>query len=110
MGPARLEGLVSDRVPIIEVTRLTAHVDLFRPKKTRQHGEDDDHGGDRNLADPEAHLARKHKNRVFTALRPISSRMPRLPGSSRLRCLRPSLLQVSFFFLSRKSLIHPHHD
>ena len=40
---ARAQGLVSDRLHIIDATYMTAKVDLFRLKKEQLDGDDDDH-------------------------------------------------------------------
>ena len=45
---ARAQGLVSDRLHIIDATHMTAKVDLFRLKKEHQDGDDDDHYVDRS--------------------------------------------------------------
>jgi len=49
---ARTQGLVSDRLHIIDATHMTAKVDLFRLKKEHQGSDDDDHYVDRNSPGP----------------------------------------------------------
>jgi len=60
---ARAQGLVSDRLHIIDATHMTAKVDLFRLKK--EHRDDDDHYVDRNSPDPDARFGRKTPKKGF---------------------------------------------
>jgi IS5 family transposase len=62
---ARTQGLVSDRLHIIDSTHMTAKVDLFRLKKEHQDGDDDDHYVDRNSPDPDARFGRKSPQKGF---------------------------------------------
>ena len=62
---ARAQGLVSDRLHIIDATHMTAKVDLFRLKKERRDGDDDDHYVDRNSPDPDACFGRKTPKKGF---------------------------------------------
>jgi len=62
---ARAQGLVSDRLHIIDATHMTAKVDLFRLKKEYRDGDDDDHYIDRNSPDPDARLGRKTPKKGF---------------------------------------------
>ncbi len=62
---ARSQGLVSDRLHIIDATHMTAKVDLFRLKKEHRHGDDDDHYVDRNSPDPDARFGRKTPKKGF---------------------------------------------
>ena len=62
---ARAQGLVSDRLHIIDATHMTAKVDLFRLKKERQDGDDDDHYVDRSSPDPDARFGRKTPKKGF---------------------------------------------
>jgi len=57
--------LVSDRLPNIDATHLTAKVDLFRLKKEHQDGDDDDHYVDRNSPDHDARFGRKTPKKGF---------------------------------------------
>jgi IS5 family transposase len=62
---ARAQGLVSDRLHIIDATHMTAKVDLFRLKKEPRDGDDDDHYVDRNSPDPDARFGRKTPKKGF---------------------------------------------
>jgi IS5 family transposase len=62
---ARAQGLVSDRVHIIDSTHMTAKVDLFRLKKEHREGDDDDHYVHRNSPDPDARFGRKTPKKGF---------------------------------------------
>lgn len=62
---ARAQGLVSDRLHIIDATHMTAKVDLFRLKKEHREGDDDDHYVDRNSPDPDARFGRKTPKKGF---------------------------------------------
>lgn len=62
---ARAQGLVSDRLHIIDATHMTAKVDLFRLKKEHRDGDDDDHYVDRNSPDPDARFGRKSPKKGF---------------------------------------------
>ena len=62
---ARAQGLVSDRLHIIDATHMTAKVDLFRLKKEHRDGDDDDHYVDRNSPDPDARFGRKTPKKGF---------------------------------------------
>jgi IS5 family transposase len=62
---ARAQGLVSDRLHIIDATHMTAKVDLFRLKKEHRDGDDDDHYVDRNSSDPDARFGRKTPKKGF---------------------------------------------
>lgn len=62
---ARAQGLVSDRLHIIDATHMTAKVDLFRLKKEHRNGDDDDHYVDRNSSDPDARFGRKTPKKGF---------------------------------------------
>jgi IS5 family transposase len=62
---ARTQGLVSDRLHIIDATHMTAKVDLFRLKKEHRDGDDDDHYVDRNSPDPDARFGRKTPKKGF---------------------------------------------
>jgi IS5 family transposase len=62
---ARGQGLVSDRLHIIDATHMTAKVDLFRLKQEHQDGDDDDHYVDRNSPDPDARFGRKSPKKGF---------------------------------------------
>jgi IS5 family transposase len=62
---ARAQGLVSDRLHIIDATHMTAKVDLFRLKKEHRDGDDDDHYVDRNSPDPDARFGRKTPKQGF---------------------------------------------
>lgn len=62
---ARAQGLVSDRLHIIDATDIAAKVDLFRLKKEHAQGDDDDTYVDRNSPDPEARFGRKSKKKGF---------------------------------------------
>ena len=62
---ARAQGLVSDRLHIIDATHMTAKVDLFRLKQKHQDGDDDDHYVDRNSPDPDARFGRKTPKKGF---------------------------------------------
>ena len=64
---ARSQGLVSDRLHIIDATHMTAKVDLFRLKKEHRDGDDDDHYVDRNSPDPEPASAARPPRKGFTA-------------------------------------------
>ena len=59
MEQARAQGLVSDRLHIIDATHMTAKVDLFRLKKAHRDGDDDNQDVDRNSPDPDARFGRK---------------------------------------------------
>jgi transposase, IS5 family len=61
---ARSQGLVSDRLHIIDSTHMTAKVDLFRLKKEHR-DDDDDHYVDRNSPDPDARFGRKTPKKGF---------------------------------------------
>jgi hypothetical protein len=56
---------VSDRLHIIDATRLTVKVDLFRLKQEHRDGDDDDHYVDRNSPDPDARFVRKTPKKGF---------------------------------------------
>lgn len=56
---------MSDRLHIIDASRMTAKVDLFRLKKEHQEGDDDDHYVDRNSPDPDARFGRKTAKKGF---------------------------------------------
>lgn len=62
---ARRQGLVSDRLHIIDATDMAAKVDLFRLKKEHQDGDDDNRYVDRNSPDPDARFGRKSKKKGF---------------------------------------------
>jgi IS5 family transposase len=62
---ARAQGLVSDRLHIIDATHMTAKVDLFRLKKEHRNGDDDDRYVDRNSPDPDARFGRKTPKKGF---------------------------------------------
>lgn len=62
---ARSQGLVSDRLHIIDATHMTAKVDLFRLKKEHQDGNDDDHYVDRSSPDSDARFGRKTPKKGF---------------------------------------------
>jgi IS5 family transposase len=62
---ARGQGLVSDRLHIIDATHMTAKVDLFRLKQEHQDGDDDDHYVDHNSPDPDARFGRKSPKKGF---------------------------------------------
>jgi len=62
---ARGQGLVSDRLHIIDATDMAAKVDLFRLKKEHRDGDDDNHYVDRNSPDPDARFGRKSKKKGF---------------------------------------------
>jgi IS5 family transposase len=62
---ARAQGLISDRLHIIDATHMTAKVDLFRLKKKYRNGDDDDHYVDRNSPDPDARFGRKTPRKGF---------------------------------------------
>jgi len=62
---ARTQGLVSDRLHIIDATHMTAKVDLFRLQKEHQGSDDDDHYVDRNSPDPDARFGRKTPKKGF---------------------------------------------
>ena len=62
---ARAQGLVSDRLHIIDATHMTAKVDLFRLRKEHWDGDDDDHYVDRNSPDPDARFGRKTPKKGF---------------------------------------------
>ena len=62
---ARTQGLVSDRLHIIDSTHMTAKVDLFRLKKEHRDGDGDDHYVDRNSPDPDARFGRKTPKKGF---------------------------------------------
>jgi IS5 family transposase len=62
---ARAQGLVSDRLHIIDSTHLTAKVDLFRLKQEHRDDDDDDHYVDRNSPDPDARFGRKTPKKGF---------------------------------------------
>ena len=62
---ARAQGLVSDRLHIIDATHMTAKVDLFRLKQEHQDGDDDDHYVDRSSPDPDARFGRKSPQKGF---------------------------------------------
>jgi IS5 family transposase len=62
---ARAQGLVSDRLHIIDSTHMTAKVDLFRLRKEHRNGDDDDHYVDRNSPDPDARFGRKTPKKGF---------------------------------------------
>ena len=62
---ARAQGLVSDRLHIIDSTHMTAKVDLFRLKKEHRDGDDDDYYVDRNHPDPDARFGRKTPRKDF---------------------------------------------
>ncbi|MBW1954016.1 MAG: transposase, partial [Deltaproteobacteria bacterium] len=61
---ARAQGLVSDRLHIIDATDIAAKVDLFRLKKEHA-SDDDDHYVDRHSPDPEARFGRKSPKKGF---------------------------------------------
>ncbi len=65
MEQARAQGLLSDRLHIIDATHMTAKVDLFRLKKEHRDGDDDDHYVDRNSPDPDARFGRKTPKEGF---------------------------------------------
>jgi len=62
---ARGQGLVSDRLHIIDATHMTAKVDLFRLKKEHRDGDDDDHYVDRSSPDQDARFGRKTPKKGF---------------------------------------------
>lgn len=62
---ALAQGLVSDRLHIIDATHLTAKVDLFRLKKEHRDSDDDDHYVDRSSPDPDARFGRKTPKQGF---------------------------------------------
>jgi IS5 family transposase len=62
---ARAQGIVRDRLHIIDATDIAAKVDLFRLKKEHAQGDDDDTYVDRNSPDPEARFGRKTKKKGF---------------------------------------------
>ena len=62
---ARAQGLVSDRLHIIDSTHMTAKVDLFRLKKEHRDDDDDDHYVDRNSPDHDARFGRKTPKKGF---------------------------------------------
>ena len=61
---ARAQGLISDRLHIIDATHMTAKVDLFRLKQEHR-DDDDDHYVDRNSPDPDARFGRKSPKTGF---------------------------------------------
>lgn len=61
---ARAQGLVTDRLHIIDATHMTAKVDLFRLKQEHR-DDDDDHYVDRNSSDPDARFGRKTPKKGF---------------------------------------------
>jgi len=64
---ARDQGLVSDRLHILDATHMVAKVDLFRLKKEHvdNQGDNDPHYVDRHSPDPEARFGRKSKKQGF---------------------------------------------
>ncbi len=65
VAQAREQGLVSDRLHIIDATHMRAKVDLFRLKKEHRDGDDDDHYVDRHSPDPDARFGRKTPKKGF---------------------------------------------
>jgi transposase len=72
---ARAQGLVSDRLHIIDATHMTAKIDLFRLKQ-KHRDDDDDHYVDRNSPDPDARLAARPRRRDFTATKAMWCKTP----------------------------------
>jgi hypothetical protein len=64
---ARAQGLVSDRLHIIDATHMTAKMDLFRLKKEHRDGDDDDHYVDRTLQTRTPVSAARPRRRGFMA-------------------------------------------
>jgi IS5 family transposase len=62
---ARAQGLVVDRLQIIDATHMSAKVDLFRRKKEHRDGDYDDHYVDRNSPDPDVRFGRKTPKKGF---------------------------------------------
>ena len=85
---ARSQGLVSDRLHIIDATHMTAKVDLFRLKKEHRDGDDDDHYVDRNSPGPRRPLRPQDPEE-----RVLRLQMPRGPGRRfRVHCAGPDHL------------------
>jgi IS5 family transposase len=78
---ARAQGLVSDRLHIIDATHMTAKVDLFRLKQVHQDGDDDDHYVDRSSPDPDARFGRKGPKKGFYGYKSHMVQAATTPGN-----------------------------